>query len=227
MKNPFKFLKSAAKKAVSKIKQVFQKPKEKKERKEKEKKERKQKYSDLNEKMREWEKYEAEPNEVKATKSQLEEFYKRNDLNPKDKEEFDYSLNLTKDQQEELDQIADATENKNNFDVNSWEYIFKGVDEDKISDKGIKSFEALRGTYGIDTYQDFINFYENMIKWTNDKYLSFILTSDQVAELIEYADEKGFDDPAGTVMSSAYFEYTLSGKMGGDLYDFIREELLK
>ena len=31
MKNPFKALKSAAQKAVSKIKQVFQKPKEKKE----------------------------------------------------------------------------------------------------------------------------------------------------------------------------------------------------
>ena len=58
MKNPFKALKGAAQKAVSKIKQVFQKPKEKKE--------RKQKYSDLNKKMREWDKYKAEPNEVKS-----------------------------------------------------------------------------------------------------------------------------------------------------------------
>lgn len=217
MKNPFKALKSAAKKAVSKIKQVFQKPKEKKE--------RKQKYSDLNKKMREWEKYDAEPNEVKATKSQLEEFYKRNDLNPKDKEEFDYSLNLTKDQQEELDQIADATEKKSNFDIDSWKDAFEGVPEDKISDKGIKSFEALQGTYGIDTYQDFIDFYENMNKWKNDKYLSFIMTSDQVAELIDYADEMGVEDPASFVMESAYFEYSNTGKMGGDLYDFIREEL--
>lgn len=208
MKNPFK-------KLFGKIKTIIQKPKEKKK--------QKQKFKSLNKKLDKWDDFNADPNDVKSIKSNLKEFYKRNDLEPEDNERFDTSIKYTKEQMEELQQIADAAENKD-INVEDWAWRFEGYEEE-LDPVSMKKFESNVGQYGIETFEDFVNFYENMNRWKNDKYLSFLLSSDQVAELFEYAGELGIEDPAQFVMETAFFEYSNSGMMKGDLYDFIRSEL--
>lgn len=177
----------------------------------------------LNHVMREWKQnIGAENNAVRMVKGQLENFYEKIGKNPKNPREFNTRLKLTEDQQEELEQIAFSAVEQDIY-YEDWQPLFSENTNIEDEEKGIQTFESLRGQYGIDTYQDFIDFYESMNRFKNDRYLTSIMTSDQYAELVNFAEENGLTEDY--VREAAIFEYSLSGSTGGDLYDFIYQSI--
>ena len=173
----------------------------------------------LNKTLDDW-KGKGRSNAVRMVESELKDFYESIGKNPKQENRFNTRLKLTEEQAEELYSIAQqALESDIYFE--DYEYKYEGFD--KIEEKDIKKFESLEGRYGIDTFQDFIDFTDMMKRFKNDRLMNSILSSSQYASLVRQAESHGMDEDE--LEEHIYFEYSLQGIEYDDLYEFIYKNI--
>ena len=122
---------------------------------------------------------------------------------------FSTRVNLTRKQQETLNDISFQVLNKWTTDFSQYENFL--VDEERSD---------VRDRYDIKTLDDAINFLDEMETSRNEAWLANLLSSDQIKELYDEARNKGLT--AEEANDIIYIEYSGSGKKDSDwLYDQI------
>lgn len=165
-----------------------------------------QQLKDANERLLEWEGMENVPNDVKMYRDMLSNFYDSIGKKVAHPELFSTRVNLTRKQQETLNDISFQVLNKWTTDYSQYEDFL--VDETRSD---------VRDRYDIKTMDDAINFLDEMETSRNEAWLADLLSSDQIKELYDEARDKGLT--AEEANDIIYIEYTGSGKDSDWLYD--------
>ena len=167
-----------------------------------------QQLKDANERLLEWEGMENVPNDVKMYRDMLSNFYDSIGKKVAHPELFSTRVNLTRKQQETLNDISFQVLNKWTTDFSQYEDFL--VDETRSD---------VRDRYDIKNIDDAINFLDEMETSRNEAWLADLLSSDQIKELYDEARNKGLT--AEEANDIIYIEYTGSGKDSDWLYDQI------
>lgn len=167
-----------------------------------------QQLKDANERLLDWEGMENVPNDVKMYRDMLSDFYKSIGKKVANPELFSTRVNLTRKQQETLNDISFQVLNKWTTDFSQYEDFL--VDETRSD---------VRDRYDIKTLDDAITFLDEMETSRNEAWLADLLSSDQIKELYDEARDKGLT--AEEANEIIYVEYSGSGKDKDWLYDQI------
>lgn len=167
-----------------------------------------QQLRDANERLMDWQGMENVPNDVKMYREMLADFYKSIGKKVAHPELFSTRVNLTRKQQETLNDISFQVLNKWTTDFSQYEDFL--VDETRSD---------VRDRYDIKTLDDAINFLDEMETSRNEAWLADLLSSDQIKELYDEARNKGLT--AEEANDIIYIEYSGSGKDSDWLYDQI------
>lgn len=165
-----------------------------------------QQLRDANERLMDWQGMENVPNDVKMYREMLTDFYKSIGKKVAHPELFSTRVNLTRKQQETLNDISFQVLNKWTTDYSQYEDFL--VDESRSD---------VRDRYDIKNIDDAINFLDEMETSRNEAWLADLLSSDQIKELYDEARDKGLT--AEEANDIIYIEYTGSGKDSDWLYD--------
>lgn len=165
-----------------------------------------QQLKDANERLLDWEGMENVPNDVKMYREMLSDFYDSIGKKVAHPELFSTRVNLTRKQQETLNDISFQVLNKWTTDYAQYEDFL--VDESRSD---------VRDRYDIKNIDDAINFLDEMETSRNEAWLADLLSSDQIKELYDEARDKGLT--AEEANDIIYIEYTGSGKDSDWLYD--------
>lgn len=165
-----------------------------------------QQLKDANERLLDWEGMENVPNDVKMYRDMLSDFYDSIGKKVAHPELFSTRVNLTRKQQETLNDISFQVLNKWTTDYSQYEDFL--VDESRSD---------VRDRYDIKNMDDAINFLDEMETSRNEAWLADLLSSDQIKELYDEARDKGLT--AEEANDIIYIEYTGSGKDSDWLYD--------
>lgn len=161
---------------------------------------------DANERLMDWQGMENVPNDVKMYRDMLADFYKSIGKKVAHPELFSTRVNLTRKQQETLNDISFQVLNKWTTDYSQY--------EDFLADE---TRSDVRDRYDIKNIDDTINFLDEMETSRNEAWLADLLSSDQIKELYDEARDKGLT--AEEANDIIYIEYTGSGKDSDRLYD--------
>lgn len=161
---------------------------------------------DANERLMDWQGMENVPNDVKMYRDMLADFYKSIGKKVAHPELFSTRVNLTRKQQETLNDISFQVLNKWTTDLSQYENFL--VDEERSD---------VRDRYDIKNLDDAINFLDDMETSRSGAWLANLLSSDQIKELYDEARDKGLT--AEEANDIIYIEYTGSGKDSDWLYD--------
>lgn len=161
---------------------------------------------DANERLMDWQGMENVPNDVKMYREMLADFYKSIGKKVAHPELFSTRVNLTRKQQEVLNDLSFQVLNKWTTDIENYENFL--VDETRSD---------VRDRYDIKTLDDAITFLDEMETSRNEAWLADLLSSDQIKELYDEARDKGLT--AEEANDIIYIEYTGSGKDSDWLYD--------
>ena len=165
-----------------------------------------QQLKDANERLMDWQGMENVPNDVKMYRDMLADFYKSIGKKVAHPELFSTRVNLTRKQQETLNDISFQVLNKWTTDFSQYEDFL--VDESRSD---------VRDRYDIKNIDEAINFLDEMETSRNEAWLADLLSSDQIKELYDEARDKGLT--AEEANDIIYIEYTGSGKDSDWLYD--------
>lgn len=165
-----------------------------------------QQLRDANERLMDWQGMENVPNDIKMYRDMLADFYKSIGKKVAHPELFSTRVNLTRKQQETLNDISFQVLNKWTTDYSQYEDFL--VDETRSD---------VRDRYDIKNIDDAINFLDEMETSRNEAWLADLLSSDQIKELYDEARDKGLT--AEEANDIIYIEYTGSGKDSDWLYD--------
>lgn len=165
-----------------------------------------QQLRDANERLMDWQGMENVPNDVKMYRDMLADFYKSIGKKVAHPELFSTRVQLTRKQQETLNDISFQVLNKWTTDYSQYEDFL--VDETRSD---------VRDRYDIKNIDDAINFLDEMETSRNEAWLADLLSSDQIKELYDEARDKGLT--AEEANDIIYIEYTGSGKDSDWLYD--------
>ena len=133
-----------------------------------------QQLRDANERLMDWQGMENVPNDVKMYRDMLADFYKSIGKKVAHPELFSTRVNLTRKQQEVLNDISFQVLNKWTTDFSQYENFL--VDEERSD---------VRDRYDIKTLDDAINFLDEMETSRNEAWLADLLSSDQIKELYD------------------------------------------
>lgn len=167
-----------------------------------------QQLKDANERLLDWEGMENVPNDVKMYRDMLSDFYKSIGKKVAHPELFSTRVQLTRKQQEVLNDISFQVLDKWTTDLSQYENFL--VDEERSD---------VRDRYDIKTLDDAINFLDEMETSRNEAWLADLLSSDQIKELYDEARDKGLT--AEEANDIIYIEYSGSGEDSDWLYDQI------
>lgn len=167
-----------------------------------------QQLRDANERLMDWQGIENVPNDVKMYRDMLADFYKSIDKKVAHPELFSTRVNLTRKQQEVLNDISFQVLNKWTTDFSQYEDFL--VDETRSD---------VRDRYDIKTLDDAINFLDDMETSRTEAWLADLLSSDQIKELYDEARDKGLT--AEETNEIIYIEYSGGTEDSDWLYDQI------
>jgi hypothetical protein len=155
-----------------------------------------------------WQGMENVPNDVKMYRDMLADFYKSIGKKVAHPELFSTRVNLTRKQQEVLNDISFQVLNKWTTDFSQYEDFL--VDETRSD---------VRDRYDIKTLDDAINFLDDMETSRTEAWLADLLSSDQIKELYDEARDKGLT--AEEANEIIYIEYSGGTEDSDWLYDQI------
>jgi hypothetical protein len=157
-----------------------------------------QQLRDANERLMDWQGMENVPNDVKMYRDMLADFYKSIGKKVAHPELFSTRVNLTRKQQETLNDISFQVLNKWTTDLSNYENFL--VDETRSD---------VRDRYDVKTLSDAVTFLNDMETSRNEAWIADILSSDQIRELYEEARDNGLTtDEANDLI---YIEYSANG----------------
>lgn len=154
-----------------------------------------QQLRDANERLMDWQGMENVPNDVKIYREMLADFYKSIGKKVAHPELFSTRVNLTRKQQEVLNDISFQVLDKWTTDLSNYENFL--VDETRSD---------VRDRYDVKTLSDAVTFLNDMETSRNEAWLAEILSSDQIRELYEEARDKGLTTDEANDM--IYLEYS-------------------
>lgn len=170
-----------------------------------------QQLRDANERLMDWQGMENVPNDVKMYRDMLADFYKSIGKKVAHPELFSTRVNLTRKQQEVLNDISFQVLDKWTTDMSNYENFL--VDEARSD---------VRDRYDVKTLSDAVTFLNDMETSRNEAWLVEILSSDQIRELYDEARDKGLTtDEANDII---YLEYSAAAADSEDeawIYDQI------
>lgn len=174
-----------------------------------------QQLRDANERLMDWQGMENVPNDVKMYREMLADFYKSIGKKVAHPELFSTRVNLTRKQQETLNDISFQVLNKWTTDLSQYEDFL--VDEERSD---------VRDRYDIKTLSDAVTFLNDMETSRNEAWLANILSSDQIRELYDEARDNGLTtDEANDLI---YLEYSAAAADSEDeawIYDQIWDSI--
>ena len=168
-----------------------------------------QQLRDANERLMDWQGMENVPNDVKMYRDMLADFYKSIGKKVAHPELFSTRVNLTRKQQEVLNDISFQVLDKWTTDLSNYENFL--VDESRSD---------VRDRYNVKTLSDAVTFINDMETSRTEAWLAEILSSDQIRELYEEARDKGLTTDEANDM--IYLEYSATdSKDSAWIYDQI------
>lgn len=174
-----------------------------------------QQLRDANERLMDWQGMENVPNDVKMYREMLADFYKSIGKKVAHPELFSTRVNLTRKQQEVLNDISFQVLDKWTTDLSNYENFL--VDEARSD---------VRDRYDIKNLSDAVTFLNDMETSRNEAWLAEILSSDQIRELYEEARDNGLTtDEANDLI---YLEYSAAAADSEDeawIYDQIWDSI--
>jgi len=143
----------------------------------------------------EWKSEGLTSNDFELAQGLLRRFYRESrKKNVKEKEMASKSILVDKGQKEEYNKILDFILSDEFIDLNTRQNENECIRQ-KFNEKSKKTFDTLKDKYNfINDEQSFINFTDNMNRFKNDRMLSAILSSEQIANLYGYGIDKGFTE---------------------------------
>ena len=132
----------------------------------------------LNRRLKDWDKEGMESNLVKEVREDLEMFYDKYDIETNE-DYFSANLDLTPEEEAEYERIMDKFGNKAGSNVNEMKRTYEEHAEDYETD------------YGIESFEEFIEFTDNMKLYESDALIRDIISSEQIAELYSKASSSG------------------------------------
>ena len=172
-----------------------------------------QQLRDANERLMDWQGMENVPNDVKMYRAMLADFYKSIGKKVAHPELFSTRVNLTRKQQEVLNDISFQVLDKWTTDLSNYENFL--VDETRSD---------VRDRYDVKTLSDAVTFLNDMETSRTEAWLGEILSSDQIRELYEEARDKGLTTDEANDM--IYLEYSATdSKDSAWIYDQIWDSI--
>lgn len=137
----------------------------------------------LNRRLKGWDNEGIESNLVKETRENLEMFYDKYDIEW-DSDFFASNLDLTPEQEKEYEEIMDAFGDMAGSNINEMKRAWEERKDE---------YEEM---YNVETFEDFINFTDQMKLYENDAVMRSVISSSQIAELYSVSSEKAGFSPA-------------------------------
>lgn len=132
----------------------------------------------LNRRLKAWDKEGMESNLLKEVREDLEMFYDKYDIEANE-DYFSANLDLTTEEEAEYEKIMDKFGNKAGSNINEMKRKYEEVKDD---------YET---NYNVKTFEDFIDFTDQMKIYESDALLRDIISSEQVSELYSKSSKKG------------------------------------
>ena len=137
----------------------------------------------LNRRLKGWDNEGLESNLVKETRENLEMFYDKYDIEW-DSDFFASNLDLTPEQEKEYEEIMDAFGDMAGSNINEMKRAWEERKDE---------YEEM---YNVKSFEDFINFTDQMKLYENDAVMRSVISSSQIAELYSVSSEKAGFSPA-------------------------------
>lgn len=137
----------------------------------------------LNRRLKGWDNEGLESNLVKETRENLEMFYDKYDIEW-DSDFFASNLDLTPEQEKEYEEIMDAFGDMAGSNINEMKRAWEERKDE---------YEEM---YNVESFEDFINFTDQMKLYENDAVMRSVISSSQIAELYSVSSEKAGFSPA-------------------------------
>lgn len=149
----------------------------------------------VNKIFNEWKSEGLTSNNFELAQGLLRRFYRESrKKNVKEKEMASSRILVDKGQKEEYNKILDSILSDEFIDLKKRQNENE-VLRQKFNEKTKKTYNTLKNKYDfINDEQSFINFTDNMNRFKNDRMLSAILSSEQIANLYGYGIDKGFTE---------------------------------
>ncbi len=149
----------------------------------------------VNKIFNEWKSEGLTSNDFELAQGLLRRFYRESrKKNVKEKEMASKRILVDKGQKEEYNKILDFILSDEFIDLKKRQNENESLRQ-KFNEKSKKTFDSLKNKYDfINDEQSFINFTDNMNRFKNDRMLSAILSSEQIANLYGYGIDKGFTE---------------------------------
>lgn len=149
----------------------------------------------VNKIFNEWKSEGLTSNDFELAQGLLRRFYRESrKKNVKEKEMASKRILVDKGQKEEYNKILDFILSDEFIDLKTRQNENESIRQ-KFNEKSKKTFDTLKDKYNfINDEQSFINFTDNMNRFKNDRMLSAILSSEQIANLYGYGIDKGFTE---------------------------------
>ena len=149
----------------------------------------------VNKIFNEWKSEGLTSNDFELAQGLLRRFYRESrKKNVKEKEMASSRILVDKGQKEEYNKILDFILSDEFIDLKTRQNENENIRQ-KFNEKSKKTFDTLKDKYNfINDEQSFINFTDNMNRFKNDRMLSAILSSEQIANLYGYGIDKGFTE---------------------------------
>lgn len=176
-------------------------------------------YDRLNKRLAVWDKNDASSEAVRRVRNDLLNFYTKHDIELKgDNLNFIKRQSLTEEQQKELTAIAKSMEFQKSSSI---QYYKTNPEADK---RGTMSFETVRANpeYGVNTFQEYIQFIDDIKNAKANHAIMRNLESKQVARLYAYGKENDLTtDEVNTIIMQNIDGY----RKGEKLYNFLMDEI--
>lgn len=175
-------------------------------------KEYKKLFREINKNLNEWNKLGSKPNEVRYAESLLSAFYESIGKSPKVDDRFNLRIKYTEEQQEELEEIAQAVAN------------FDNIEPTTLYDKKfIEKFKKAKGKADINTIEDYVKFIDRKNIFEQERLLSSVLSWYEYNELLKRTKDKDLtsDDLNSMIVNT----YKRKGLQHDTLYEYIYRKL--
>lgn len=177
----------------------------------------------MNKRLRTWQKKGLTNEVINRVKNDLINFYEKNDREHPSHEfiVFSKSNKMSESEKNELLRIARSMEQSKSSSV-SW-YQSK---KNKLNDDAIRNaYETIKGnpSYGVNNWQDYIDFIDNMENWRKEQAILRDLDSKLVARTYAYGKEKNLTtEEVNKIMEDNVLKY----QNGGSEFEmFLRDEI--
>ena len=180
----------------------------------------------VNKIFKSWKQAGVTSNDLELAQGLFKKFYKdEKKKNVVQKEMASKNILVDKAQKEEYNKILDYVLSDEFIDLSERQQMNERIKEKlKTDDKAKQTFNTLKNKYEyVNDEQSYYDFIDNMNRYKNDRLLSSILSSDQIANLYGYGVNKGYKE--NEIDDMLVKSYKATGLIGSSMYNDILKQM--